>query len=143
MCDRVKGLEMGNHPGPPLSTMTSVLIGEIQRENRGFPGDSGGKESACKRGDLGSIPGSRTSRGEGNGSPLQYSCLGNPMDRGAWRATAHGVTRVGHDLEMKPPLSFIYNVVLVSDIERRDFITYIHVSILQNRVPYRSLQNTE
>ena len=54
-----------------------------------------------------------------------------------------GVTRVGHDLETKPPLSLIYNAVLVSDIQRRDFIIYIHVSILQNLVPYRSLQNTE
>ncbi|KAB0375027.1 hypothetical protein FD755_013519 [Muntiacus reevesi] len=41
--------------------------------------------------------------GEGNGNPLQYSCLENPMDRGAWRATLHGVTRVGHDLATKPP----------------------------------------
>ena len=41
--------------------------------------------------------------GEGNGSPLQYSCLGNPMDRGTWQATIHGVTRVGHDLVTKPP----------------------------------------
>ena len=43
-------------------------------------------------GDLGSIPGSGRSPGEGNGKPLQCSCLGNPMDRGAWRATVHGVT---------------------------------------------------
>ena len=50
----------------------------------GFPGDSDGKESACNVGDLGSIPVSRRSLGEGNGNPLQYSCLGNPMDRGAW-----------------------------------------------------------
>ena len=41
--------------------------------------------------------------GEGNGYPLQYSCLENPMDREAWQATAHGVARVGHDLETKPP----------------------------------------
>ena len=41
--------------------------------------------------DLGSVPGSRRSPGEGNGNPLQYSCLENPMDRGAWRATVHGV----------------------------------------------------
>ena len=43
--------------------------------------------------------------GEGNGNPLQYSCLGNPMDRGAWQATVRGVARVGHNLETKPPLS--------------------------------------
>ena len=58
----------------------------------GFPGSSAGKESACPAGDLGSIPGLRRSPGEGHGNPLQYSYLENPMDRGAWRATAHGVS---------------------------------------------------
>ena len=50
-----------------------------------------GKESACNAGDPGPIPGSGRSPGEGNGYPLQYSCLENPMDRGAWRATVLGV----------------------------------------------------
>ena len=50
----------------------------------GFPGGSDGKESDCNAGDLGSIPGLGRSPGEGNGSPLQYSCLENPMDRGPW-----------------------------------------------------------
>ena len=49
-------------------------------------------------GDAGSIPGSGRSLGEGNGNPLQYFCLGNPMDRGAWRVTVYGLARVGHDL---------------------------------------------
>ena len=53
---------------------------------------SAGKESTCKAGDLGSIPGLGRSPGEGNGYPLQYSCLENPMDRGAWQAMIHGVT---------------------------------------------------
>ena len=57
-----------------------------------IPGGSEGKASACNAGDPGSIPGSRRSPGEGNGNPLQYSCLENPMDRGAWKATVHGVT---------------------------------------------------
>ena len=52
---------------------------------------SAGKESACNVGDLGSIPGLGRSPREGNGNPLQYSCLENLMDRGAWRATVHGV----------------------------------------------------
>ena len=52
-----------------------------------FPGSSVGKESACSAGDPGSIPGSGRSPGEGYGNPLQYSCLENPMDRGAWWAT--------------------------------------------------------
>ena len=65
-------------------------------------GSSVGKESACNAGDPGSIPGLGRSPGEGNGNPLQYSCLENPMDRGAWRTTVHGVARVGHDLATKP-----------------------------------------
>ena len=71
----------------------------------GFPHSSISKESACSAGDLGSIPGLGRSPGEGNGNPLQYSCLENPMDGGAWRATVPGVARVGHDLVTKPPPS--------------------------------------
>ena len=59
----------------------------------GFPGGSDGKESACSAGDPGLIPGSGRSPGEGHGYPLQYSCLGNPTDRGAWRAAVHGVAK--------------------------------------------------
>ena len=62
-----------------------------------------GKESACNAGDPGSIPGLGRSLGEGNDKPFQYSCLENPMDRGAWQATVHGVARVRHDLATKPP----------------------------------------
>ena len=58
-----------------------------------LPYCSSGKESAWNAGDLGSISGLGRSPGEGNGNPLQYSCLGNPMDRGVWRATVHGVTK--------------------------------------------------
>ena len=65
-----------------------------------------GKESAYNAGDLSSIPGLVRALGEGNGNPLQYSCLENPMDRGAWQPTVHGVARVRHDLATKtPPLS--------------------------------------
>ena len=60
---------------------------------RGFPGSSKGKESACNAGDLGSIAQLGRSFGEGNGYPFQYSCLENSMDRGAWQATVHGVTK--------------------------------------------------
>ena len=56
----------------------------------GSLGGSDGKESACNAGDSGLIPGSGRSPGEGNGNPLQYSFLGNPMDRGAWQAIIHG-----------------------------------------------------
>ena len=58
-----------------------------------FPGGSDGKESACNPGDLSSIPGLEKSPGEGNGNPLQYSCLENPTDGGAWWATVHGVAK--------------------------------------------------
>ena len=59
-----------------------------------FPGGSDGKESAYKEGDLGLIPGLGRPLGEGNGYPLQYPCLENPMDKGAWWATVHGVTEL-------------------------------------------------
>ena len=58
-----------------------------------FPGGPEGKESTCNAGDLGLIPGLGRSPGEGKGYPLQYSGLENPMDRGAWWATVHGVTK--------------------------------------------------
>ena len=63
-----------------------------------FPHSLVGKESARNAGDLESIPGLGRSPGEGNGNPFQYSCLENPMDRGAWQTTVRGVARVGHDL---------------------------------------------
>ena len=66
----------------------------------GFPDGSDGKESACNAGGLGLIPGSGRSPGEENGNPLQYSCLGNPMDRGAWSATVQGVAESQTRLSM-------------------------------------------
>ena len=54
-------------------------------------------------GDVGSIPGSGITPGEGNGNPLHYSFLEDPMDRGSWQATVHGVARVGHDSTKQPP----------------------------------------
>ena len=60
---------------------------------KGFPDSSEVKASACSVGYLGSVPGLGRSPGEGNGNPLQYSCLENPMDGGAWRATVHGVAK--------------------------------------------------
>ena len=61
--------------------------------SEGFPGGSGVKESAYNAEDVGLIPGLGRSPGEGNGNPLQYSCLENSMDRGAWWARVHGVTK--------------------------------------------------
>ena len=62
-----------------------------------------GKESACNSGDPGLIPGSGRSPGEGKDNPFQYSCLENPLDRGAWQPIAHWATRAGHNLATKPP----------------------------------------
>ena len=61
--------------------------------------------------DMDSIPGSGRSPEEGNGNPLQYSCLENPIDRGAWQAVVHGVARVGHDLATELPPWFVYSIV--------------------------------
>ena len=60
------------------------------------------KNPPANTGDAGSIPGPGRFPGEGNGNPLQYACLENPIDGGAWLATVHGVTRVRHDLATKP-----------------------------------------
>ena len=64
------------------------------------------QETTCNEGNLGMIPGLGRCPGEGNGNTLQYSCLGNPMDRGASQVTIHGVARVGHDLDTKPRYIF-------------------------------------
>ena len=87
--------EGGGHPGsrqntdPHLSLGTSLVAQVV-------------KHLPAHAGDPGLIPGSGRSPGEGNGNSLQYSCLENPMDRGAWRATVYGVARVGHDWAAKP-----------------------------------------
>ena len=75
----------------------------------GFPGGSDGKASSCNAGDPGLIPGSGRSPGEGNGNSLQYSCLENSMDGGAWWATVHG----GHKELDKTEQLHIFNKVLM------------------------------
>ena len=84
-----QALTLGN-----LRTYWSSLThaGYLKLYELTFTGGSEVKASACNAGDLGSIPGLGRSPGEGNGNPLQYSCLKNPMDGGAWRAAVHGVT---------------------------------------------------
>ena len=72
-----------------------ICILSLENKNCGLPNGSDDKEFACNAGDQGSIPGSERSPGEGNGNPLQYSCLENPTDRGTWWATVH---RVDSDL---------------------------------------------
>ena len=71
----------------------SESILEIVWHSLGFPAGSAGKEYACNAGDPGLIPGLGRSPGEGNGNPLLYPCLENPMDRGAWQVITQGVTK--------------------------------------------------
>ena len=76
-----------------IISYNSLMFIRMIRFFSGFQGGSDGKASAHNKGDLVSIPGSGRSPGEGNGNPLQYSCLENSMDRGAWQATVHWVTK--------------------------------------------------
>ena len=72
---------------------TNPLIFRLAVLKDGLPLWCSGKESSANSGDVGLMPRSGRSPGEGNGYPLQYSCLGNPVDQGAWWATIHGVTK--------------------------------------------------
>ena len=76
-----------------IENKCKILESTVFKDLKGASLEAVSKESTCNMGDLGSIPGSGRSPGEGNGNPLQYSCLENPMDRRAWRATVHGVTK--------------------------------------------------
>ena len=86
---------------PDMQELTSVTLPYFQMGRKrsffssvvSFPSGSDGKESTCNVGDLGSILWLERSLGEGNGNPLQYSCLENPMDREAWRAIVRGVAK--------------------------------------------------
>ena len=77
----------------PKPYQTSNKTGVFLSKPLSFPGGSDGKASAYNVGDSGSIPGLERSSGEGNGNPLQYSCLENPIDGEDWWATVHGVTK--------------------------------------------------
>ena len=76
------------------STKIYLLTTYYAPLSKDLPCSSNGKESFCNAGDLGSIPRLGRSTGEGNGNPLQFSCLENPMDRGAWQVTVHGVAEL-------------------------------------------------
>ena len=89
-------LAICSHPGGCKWWFTAVSVG-ISLMIGDTPLGSVGKETAFNAGDLGSIPRTGRAPGAGNGNPLQYPCLGNPMDRGAWRATVHGVTTIRHN----------------------------------------------
>ena len=90
---KILKIELSYDPAIPLLGIYPETI-IIQKDSYTcFPGGLGDKETACNAGDPGSIPGSGRSPGEGNGYPLQYSCLEDPTDRGAWQATVHRVTK--------------------------------------------------
>ena len=89
------------HPFSSGSAITLKCLGSLSS-----PGGSDGKASVYNAGDLGSIPVLGRSAGEGNGNPLQYFCLENPMDRGAWQATVHGVAKSWTQLSDFTFLSF-------------------------------------
>ena len=97
------------HPGPTRPATRTPCATRGRQSQKAFvyesiykfPGSSASKESACSVGELGLIPGPGRSSGERNGNPLQYFCLENTVDRGAWRAIVHGVAR--YDLVTKPP----------------------------------------
>ena len=92
---------------------------------RGFPHSSVSKESACNAGDLDLIPGSGRSPGEGNGNPLQYSCLENPRDRGAWWAAVHGVAQSQTRLKRLSSSSSWYSC-LENSMGRRAWWATVH-----------------
>ena len=104
-------------PGTKLSCLLHWQVGSLPLAPPGKPriassfNNSGldSKESSCNVGELGSIPGSGSSPEEENGFPLQYSCLENPMDGGAWWATAHGVTKSQARLSDFTSLCFRYS----------------------------------
>ena len=86
----------GDLPDPGIKPRSPALRADAlpsEPSGKPIPGGLDGKEPACNSGDLGSIPGSGRSPGGGCGNPLQYSCLENLMDRGAWWATVHGVAK--------------------------------------------------
>ena len=102
---QIKGTDPSHSQKPRWNLVPSV-----------FPCSSVGNVSACNAGDLGSVPGSGSSPGEGNGNPFQYSCLENPMDRGAWRATVHGNARVGYDLVLSFFSFFLFCIHSASEL---------------------------
>ena len=93
--------------GKPCLSDVVISICYIPCSSVDFLGGLVSKESACNAGDPDSIPGSGRSPGGEHGNPLQYSYLENPMERGAWQATVHGVVRARHELATKPPPCYI------------------------------------
>ena len=121
------------------------------RGNRGvdFAGGSDGKESTCNERDLGSVPGLERFPGEGNGNPLQHSCLENPSERGTWESTVHGVAKSWHDWATNTfILLFSHFLPFLNILSSYHFI--IHSKAIWNKVrapliflKFTSLKNQE
>ena len=104
----------------------------------GFHGRSVVKNPPANEGDGSSIPGPGRALEEGNSNPLQYSCLGNPMDRGDWRATVHGVQRVRHDLSTKQQQNsnLLKHLCFACIVPRKgSVLKHIHCSYRPNPAP--------
>ena len=101
----------------------------------GFSDGSDGKASTRNAGDLGSIPGSGRSPGEGNGNPLQYSCLENSMDRGAWWATDHGVTK---SWTQQSYFTFFLSFasILATSFQSHEILDQVILNISTSQFPY-------
>ena len=98
-----------------------------------FPGGSDSKEPVYNAGDLGSVPGSGRSPGEGNGDPLQYSCLENSVDRGTWRAIVHGITKSQTWLsDWYFHFSLMVRLILESQDRKRKKIDLVESWLLSN-----------
>ena len=86
---------------------------------KGFSGGSDGKKSVCNAGDLGLIPGLGRSLGEGNDNPLQYSCLENPMDRGAWQAIVFGVPELDTTVQQQRRATYPFHCCISKPLRRQ------------------------
>ena len=126
----------------PWSSKVGLCLHFLFYHHLGFPHSSAGKESVCSAGDPGLIPGSGRSPGEGKGCPLQYSGLGNSMDRGAWWAIVHGIPRVTSDaifhkvpsLSVIKPISSKQGYSLYPNIYT---IILTSMYFLQHRMPWK------
>ena len=121
-----RALFQGIFPSQGLNQISYV---SCIADRLGFPHNSVDKASACNVGDLGSISGLGSSLGAGNGSPLQYSCLENPLDRGVWRATVHGIS-CQHD---SVPSSFLS--LFTTNVTRKVQSSSVKCSSFQTVLP--------
>ena len=98
-----------------MDTVDGNSLGKLMPPGKmGLPCGSAGKESTCNAGDRGSIPGLEGSPGEGNGNPIQYSCLEDPIDRGVWQDAVHGVANSQKQLSMQEKNKRVENCAVIS-----------------------------